>query len=149
MATKVNLIYEKNNIPKTGVVGFSFTTFFFGFFVPLFRGDLKWCFIMIFSHLAIAFPTAGIGNIVLEIVYPCIYNSIYTKNLLKEGYMPADDFSENLLAARGYIVRQKTSPQQKAQENQNQQEQLELTDNAAVKETFQENTTKETIQEEK
>ena len=31
---------------RTAKVGFSWTVFFFGFFVPIFRGDVKWTVIM-------------------------------------------------------------------------------------------------------
>ena len=39
MAIKINL--KKKNKTKDGFVGFSFTTFFWGLFVPIFRGDSK------------------------------------------------------------------------------------------------------------
>ena len=39
MAIKVRL--EKEGQLKNAFVGFSWTTFFFGFWVPLFRGKLK------------------------------------------------------------------------------------------------------------
>ena len=39
MAIKVRL--EKEGELKNAFVGFSWTTFFFGFWVPLFRGKLK------------------------------------------------------------------------------------------------------------
>ena len=37
MAVEVNL--EKYKVRKKGFIGFSWTSFFFGFFVPIFRGD--------------------------------------------------------------------------------------------------------------
>ena len=39
MAIKINL--KKNDETKNGFVGFSFTTFFWRPFVPIFRGDNK------------------------------------------------------------------------------------------------------------
>ena len=39
MAIKINL--KKNDETKNGFVGFSFTTFFWGLFIPIFRGDSK------------------------------------------------------------------------------------------------------------
>ena len=45
MAVEINL--QKGDMVKKGFLGFSWTTFFFGFFVPLFRGDWLWLVIMI------------------------------------------------------------------------------------------------------
>lgn len=53
------------SITKDVKVGFSWTMFFFGPLVPLFRGDLKW---FLFSIL-ISFFTVGIGWLILPFVY--------------------------------------------------------------------------------
>ena len=45
MAVEINL--QKGDMVKKGFLGFSWTTFFFGLFVPLFRGDWFWLVIMI------------------------------------------------------------------------------------------------------
>ncbi|GAA0071740.1 hypothetical protein UT300003_32650 [Clostridium sardiniense] len=58
--------------------GFSWTTFFFGGFVPLFRGDLKWFFIM----WILAFLTCGISWFVV----PFIYNKKYLEGLMMKGF---------------------------------------------------------------
>ncbi len=81
MAVAVNL--KKGNVQKKGFVGFSWTTFFFGFFVPIFRGDVTWSLIM----LVAAIFTAGISNI----VFAFLYNKIYTEKLLKDGFEPVGD----------------------------------------------------------
>ena len=92
MATTVNLKRD-GNLTK-GFVGFSWTTLFFGFFVPLCRGDWKWFFIMIIACLL----TFGFANF----VFCFIYNKIYTKSLLiDKNFIPADDFSKSTLAQAG------------------------------------------------
>jgi len=94
MATVIQL--EKNGAVKKSCVGFSWTTFFFGFFVPLFRGDVLWFIVM----LILSFCTLCLAQILLSF----LYNGIYTKNLLRDGYRPADSYSENILRRRGYIL---------------------------------------------
>ena len=49
MAIEVNL--EKYGHKKKGFLGFSWTAFFFNFFVPLFRLDFKWFFIFLLPYL--------------------------------------------------------------------------------------------------
>lgn len=91
-------IYLKNDagVLKECKIGFSWTTFFFGFFVPIFRGDWKWMLIML-----IAAPvTFGISSI----VFAFIYNKIYIKDLLEKGFMPMNDSDREALAAKGYLV---------------------------------------------
>lgn len=58
-------------------VGFSWTTFFFGPFVALFRAD----WLMLIVILLLAIFTWGISNI----VFAFIYNKVYAKNLLIKG----------------------------------------------------------------
>lgn len=58
--------------------GFSWTTFFFGGFVPLLRGDLKWFAIMIL----LAIMTFGISWLVI----PFIYNGKYIESKIQKGY---------------------------------------------------------------
>ena len=82
MAIEVKL--EKYGYKKKGFLGFSWTAFFFNFFVPLFRGDFKWFLIFLF---------------------PFIYNKFYTKDLLKKGYLPPedDDYSNAILKGNRYL----------------------------------------------
>ncbi len=93
MTTTINL--KKDNLIKKGFVGFSWTTLFFGFFVPIIRGDVKWAVIMFIAALFTSF----ISNIVLAF----IYNKQYTTRLLESGYEPADEYSRGMLRAKGVI----------------------------------------------
>ena len=51
---------------------------FFGFFVPMFRGDWKWGIIF----LAVGIVTWGFGCIITSF----FYNKLYVSDLLKEGF---------------------------------------------------------------
>ncbi|CAK00191.1 hypothetical protein [Helicobacter acinonychis] len=93
MATSVNL--GKNKIVKKGLVGFSWTTLFFGFFVPAIRGDMGWAILM----LIVGIFTLGLANI----VFAFIYNKKYTTKLLEDGYEPMDEYSSGVLRAKGII----------------------------------------------
>lgn len=87
------IMLEKNGVQKQGFVGFSWTMFFFGFFVPLFRGDFKWLLIT----LILMFLSFGLAQFILCF----LYNKFYTINLLEQAYKPADDYSENILNMKG------------------------------------------------
>ena len=117
MAIEVNL--EKYGHRKKGFLGFSWTAFFFNFWVPIFRGDFKWFFIFIFpfifaalgASLDLDFDNNFIFFIFIlpvfasKFVFPFIYNSFYTKDLLKRGYLPPedDDYSNAILKGNRYL----------------------------------------------
>ena len=123
MAIEVNL--EKYGHKKKGFLGFSWTAFFFNFFVPLFRLDFLGFFIFIFPYLIIAIIIlftiiTGINNenaifaliiicsilkFISRFVFPFIYNKFYTKDLLKKGYLPPedDDYSNAILKGNRYL----------------------------------------------
>lgn len=92
---KVRLVNPITKVTEERKVGFSWTSFFFGFFVPLFRGDWKWSLIM----MAAAFCTMGFSGI----VFCFIYNGINIKEMLAKGYLPADEESKQALLTKGYI----------------------------------------------
>lgn len=100
-ALKINL--SKAGLTKEVKVGFSWTTFFFGFFPALFRGDLKWAAIMFIISLLIGGFTAGIGALVSGIVFSFIYNKIYIKELIEKGYQPADEQARAALESNQII----------------------------------------------
>ena len=117
MAIEVNL--EKYGHKKKGFLGFSWTSLFFHFFVPIFRADLKWFLIFIFpfifatlgTSLDLDFDNNFIALIfvlpvyISRFVFPFIYNKFYTKDLLKKGYLPPEDdeYSNAILKGNAYL----------------------------------------------
>lgn len=81
---------------RTAKVGFSWTTFFFGFLVPIFRGDAKWAIIMFLASIFTLF--------LAQIVLSFMYNGIYLRDLLTKGYKPQDEYSRAVLVAKGYLA---------------------------------------------
>jgi len=90
---KINLKHNQTGVAKQVKLGFSWTTFFFGGFVPLIRGDLKWFAIM----WLLSIFTFGLA----WFVFPFLYNKIYIKDMMEKGYVPADDFTKNVLQVQG------------------------------------------------
>lgn len=84
-------------IVKESKVGISWTVFFFGFFVPFIRGDMKWGIILLLGALVLGVPTAGLGSAALFIVFAFLYNKIYINDLLKKGFKPATELDSNIL----------------------------------------------------
>ncbi|AFH99216.1 hypothetical protein HPSH169_02590 [Helicobacter pylori Shi169] len=131
VATTINL--KKGNLIKKGLVGFSWTTLFFNFWVPIIRGDERWAivmFISLFCYFVVVdtiidgmFPDIDknidkipddeligifllvfLGYIFNIIIFAFIYNKQYTTRLLESGYEPADEYSRGILRSRGMIA---------------------------------------------
>ncbi len=118
MATTINL--KKDNLIKKGFVGFSWTTLFFSFWVPVIRGDARWAVIMLIpgfcwwlflvirmpniDELVFLVPLIGLSTFICNIIFAFIYNKQYTNRLLESGYEPADEYSMSVLRAKGMIA---------------------------------------------
>ncbi|MGL5189100.1 MAG: HrgC protein [Cetobacterium sp.] len=91
------IVRFKNNIGmvKQSKVGFSWTTFFFGFFPALFRGDFKYFLI----QLLLAPLTLGFSSL----VFMFIYNKLYIKDLLANGYEPYGESDKDILIMNGFL----------------------------------------------
>lgn len=99
MATRIALRHKETGIVKDGFYGFSWTTFFFGFFPALFRGDFI-TFIGAFVITAIiGVVTLGFGAFFVGVVWAFMYNKYYTRKLIERGYMLAGSDADNTLAA--------------------------------------------------
>lgn len=68
----------KTDITREAPVGFSWTTFFFGFFPALFRKDWKWAAIQIVFQLL----TFGVS----VLVFSFKYNKLYIRDLINSGF---------------------------------------------------------------
>lgn len=88
MATRIMLKHPQTGVIKPGYFGFSWTTFFFGGFPALFRGQIGLGLIVI----VINFFTMGVAGV----IWAFFYNKSYTVGLLEKGYEFAD--SEGLVA---------------------------------------------------
>lgn len=80
---------------RNAKVGFSWTVFFFGFCVPIFRGDAKWALIM----FAASVLTLWLANL----LFCFTYNRTYIRDLLSKGFRPADEESRQVLIKKGFI----------------------------------------------
>ncbi|MCI5635577.1 MAG: DUF2628 domain-containing protein [Sarcina ventriculi] len=93
---KVTLLNKNTKQIKRIKVGFSWTTFFFGCFPALFRGDWKWGLIQIVCAIC----TFGLSSL----LFAFIYNKLYINDLLKSGYIAGDESSELILCNKGIIA---------------------------------------------
>lgn len=99
------VLANEAGVSKDVKVGFSWTTFFFGFFPALFRGDLKWAAIMFILSAILGSFTLGIGAWICGIVFSFVYNKIYIKDLLEKGYRPVNESDRALLETSNIISR--------------------------------------------
>ena len=93
---KVTLENELGTL-KQCKVGFSWTTLFFGFLAPLFRGDFKWTLIILALNFVIGMFSFGIGAFLVNFCFCFFYNRLYINDLLQKGYKPATEVDENIL----------------------------------------------------
>lgn len=99
MAKAVLIRHAQSGLTRNGYVGFSWTYLFFGWFVPLFRGELGTAAL----HLLFSIFTLGLW----QLIFCFIYNRQYMTRMLTGGWELADSDAKNqLAAARLGIVRQ-------------------------------------------
>ncbi len=91
MATKITIQHPATGLTKTGAYGFSWTYFFFGWFVPLFRGELG----VAALHLLFSLFTFGIWQLIMSF----LYNKQYMTRMLEKGYVLKDS-RDNMAKAR-------------------------------------------------
>lgn len=78
-------------------LGFSWTGFLFGPFVPLFRRDWKWfaayvlVLLILGNILPDGFSTIGL---LLSVLFGAFYNKLYVNDLMKKGYRGVDGVTQ-------------------------------------------------------
>tara|TARA_B100002019_G_C21239733_1_gene584808 strand:+ start:93 stop:461 length:369 start_codon:yes stop_codon:yes gene_type:complete len=87
---KINVKHNESGIQKNCFVGYSWTYFFFGFFVPIFRGEIS---IGVF-HLIFSLVTFGI----FQLIMPFLYNKQYSTRLLNNSWSLNDSEENNSIA---------------------------------------------------
>ena len=91
MATSVVIRHAPSGLTRKGYVGFSWTYLFFGWFVPLFRGELG----VAAFHLLFTIVTGGLWQLIVCF----LYNRQYMTRMLTSGWVLADSDGRNALAA--------------------------------------------------
>ena len=87
----IRVVHKQSGIERNCFVGYSWTYFFFGFFVPIFRGEIS---IGIF-HLVFSIVTFGL----FQLVMPFLYNKQASIRLLLNGWELNDSEENNLFAS--------------------------------------------------
>ena len=87
---EIKVKHKESGVEGSCFVGYSWTYFFFGFFVPIFRGEIS---TGIF-HFIFSIVTFGL----FQLVMPFLYNKQYSIRLLKNSWVLEDSEEKNSLA---------------------------------------------------
>ena len=87
---KIKVKHNESGILKNCFVGYSWTYFFFGFFVPIFRGEI----LIGVLHLIFSLVTFGL----FQLIMPFLYNKQYSIRLLSNAWSLYDSEENELLA---------------------------------------------------
>ncbi len=91
MARPVQMKNPQNGLIKTGYYGYSWTYLFFGWFVPLFRGELG----VAALHALFSILTLGLWQLIVSF----LYNKQYMGRLISTGFKFNDRPEVNQQAA--------------------------------------------------
>ncbi len=76
---KVRIIHSVSGIAKNGYVGYSWTYLFFGWLVPVVRGELG----VGVLHLVITLVSFGLS----QLIFPFLYNRQFMNRMLTSGWV--------------------------------------------------------------
>jgi hypothetical protein len=85
--------HEQSGLQKNGYVGYSLTYFFFGWIVPIIRGEI----VIGIVHFVLTVITLGAFQF---LVMPFLYNKQYMTRLLTSGWQLNGDDESNAYAKR-------------------------------------------------
>lgn len=91
MANKVIIQNPVNGLTKEGYYGYSWTYLFFGWLVPLIRGELG----VAALHMLFTAFTFGVW----QVIFSFLYNKQYMTRMLEKGYV-LKDAEQTMAAAR-------------------------------------------------
>ena len=84
MAISIQMRHKHNGIYKDGFVGFSWTYLFFGFFVPLLRGNYK---LALYHFIIFMFSLSLFGSVlIVQPILAFFFNKFYTLDMIESGY---------------------------------------------------------------
>ena len=102
-------VLENGVLRKEVKFGFSMAAFLLGFIYPLIKGD--------YITAGIAFVIIGITGViyfplifVLSMVFGFIYNKIYVRRLIKQGWYPFTEEDAQVLKKNGILFNNKNKP---------------------------------------
>ena len=87
---EIKVKHKESGVEGSCFIGYSWTYFFFGFFVPIFRGEIS---TGIF-HFIFSIVTFGL----FQLVMPFLYNKQYSIRLLTNSWVLNDSEEKNRLA---------------------------------------------------
>jgi hypothetical protein len=93
---KITLRNAKTGQMKNAPVGFSWTTFFFGFFVPMCREDWKWAGIQFVATIFFG----GCCSLFMSFMY----NKLYIRDLVAVGFVPEDENQCTFIIDKGIVT---------------------------------------------
>jgi len=101
---KVKFIDKKNGKIKSSPLGMSWTTFFFGTFAPIFRGDWLGAFGVFCILVSTGYAVSPVIAMIIQLVVAVFYNYIYISRLLSKGYEVYNTNDVELVKKHGYNV---------------------------------------------
>jgi hypothetical protein len=84
---KTKIKHQESGVEKNAYTGYAWAYFFFGFFVPIFRGEI----LIGVLHFVFSMVTFGI----FQIIMPFLYNKQHTVRLLTDGWKLSDTEENN------------------------------------------------------
>lgn len=87
MATQIRMKHSKIGLIRNGYYGFSWTYLFFGWFVPLFRGEMA----VAAFHVFFTVITLGLW----QLVFCFLYNRQFMSRQLLDGWELSDSSENN------------------------------------------------------